>query len=109
MKSEDVDKMVKYCSGYFSETWKLIKGVLGDKDGFSRDDEWDAIIAKATEWASFRVNSPYDFNQLTVEDQISYTMGQFLFDWIKLCDRANKKMRLDDGENVNVHGQFKYP
>lgn len=105
MKDADVEEMRTYISGFFREAWPLIKSVIGNN---ANDSDWDSIFAKAREWTDFNIHTPYDFKKLTIEDQIKYKMGEFLFDWIDLADRANKVMRLKDGENVNLYGACEY-
>ena len=102
MKNEDIEEMKQYISGYFSESWKLIKGVLGE----GSDENWQALVNKSNEWLGVgqRILSTEEFKSLTAKEQVTYEAGRFLFTMSWIMQNVNDTMRKWDGENVDVKG-----
>ena len=102
MAKADEEMMKNYISGYFSESWKLIKGVLGE----GTDENWQALVNKANEWLGVgqRILNPEEFKNLTAKEQIMYESGRYLFAMSWIMQNVNNTMKKWDGENVDIKG-----
>lgn len=100
MKQETKEKAQQAVYGLIRESWPLIRDMIGEPT----DEAYMSAFHKACEWQNKMVLTPREYSTLTAMEQAQYQFSMLLVEMMEVCDRINKTIQKQEGENVVLRG-----